>query len=210
MTTRKPRGRPADPDILTPTEWQVVEAVRHGLTNRDIAERRRISLDAVKYHVSNALTKLGLTRRAQLKRWDGTALKSAMHTRHPMETQMTLGPVGQIARGVKDLDAARQWYAEALGLTHLYSFGDMAFFDCGGTRLLLSPSKGDSASILYITVTDIHATQKRLEARGVSFLNAPHMIHRHDNGVEEWMAFFNDNEGRPLALMEQVVSGELS
>ncbi len=203
MTTRKPRGRPADPDILTPTEWQIVEAVRHGLTNRDIAKRRGISLDAVKYHVSNALTKLDLSRRTQLKRWDGTALKSAIHSR-TMETQMTLGPVGQIARTVRDIAAARTWYTEVLGLAHLYSFGDMAFFDCGGTRLLLSPAEDKGQSLLYISCTDIHATQKRLESRGVSFINAPHMIHRHDNGVEEWMAFFNDNEGRPLALMEQV------
>ncbi|EGF93125.1 hypothetical protein ABI_15650 [Asticcacaulis biprosthecium C19] len=52
--------------------------------------------------------------------------------------------------------------------------------------------------------SDIHATQTHLEARGVVFINAPHMIHKHDNGIEEWMAFFNDNEGRPLALMAQV------
>jgi len=30
------------------------------------------------------------------------------------------------------------------------------------------------------------------------------MIFRHANGTEEWMAFFKDPEGRPLALMEQV------
>jgi hypothetical protein len=30
------------------------------------------------------------------------------------------------------------------------------------------------------------------------------MIHRHDDGTEEWMAFFNDNEGRPLAIMTQM------
>jgi methylmalonyl-CoA/ethylmalonyl-CoA epimerase len=30
------------------------------------------------------------------------------------------------------------------------------------------------------------------------------MIHRHADGTEEWMAFFSDPEGRPLALMSQV------
>jgi len=45
------RGRPAHDDLLTPAEWRVVEAVRHGMSNREIAERRRISLDAVKFHV---------------------------------------------------------------------------------------------------------------------------------------------------------------
>ena len=31
----------------------------------------------------------------------------------------------------------------------------------------------------------------------------PHMIHRHEDGTEEWMAFFQDNDGRPLAIMAQ-------
>jgi len=30
------------------------------------------------------------------------------------------------------------------------------------------------------------------------------MIHRHDDGTEEWMAFFKDNDGRPLGIMAQV------
>ena len=30
------------------------------------------------------------------------------------------------------------------------------------------------------------------------------MIHKHDDGTEEWMAFFTDNEGRTLAIMSQV------
>jgi DNA-binding CsgD family transcriptional regulator/catechol 2,3-dioxygenase-like lactoylglutathione lyase family enzyme len=204
MTAQKARGRPADPDILTPAEWQDVDAVRQGLTNRQIARLRNVSIDAVKYHVSNALTKLGLTRRAQLRQWPGTAQRSPIYNRKEKGKKMTFGPVGQIARGVQNIEEARKWYAEVLGLTHLYSFGDMAFFDCGGTRLFLSPTKGEGDSILYISVTDIHETQRRMEARGVVFINAPHMIHRHENGVEEWMAFFSDNDGRPLALMEQV------
>jgi len=30
------------------------------------------------------------------------------------------------------------------------------------------------------------------------------LIHRHESGMEEWMAFFNDPEGHPLAIMAQV------
>jgi hypothetical protein len=41
-------------------------------------------------------------------------------------------------------------------------------------------------------------------ARGVKFTHAPHRIHRHADGTEEWMAFFEDPDGRPLALMSQV------
>ena len=127
-----------------------------------------------------------------------------------MDADVTLGAIGQIARSVKDIEAARRWYGEVLGLTHLYSFGDLAFFDCGGVRLFLSPQKeaAGTDSILYFRVGDIRAAHAALAGRGAEFVNAPHMIHRHDDGTEEWMAFFNDNEGRPLALMAQVKSGE--
>jgi catechol 2,3-dioxygenase-like lactoylglutathione lyase family enzyme len=120
-----------------------------------------------------------------------------------------LGPVGQISRHVKDIAAARHFFGEVLGLPHLYSFGDLAFFDCGGVRLFLSQAEGgaDSESILYFRVTDIRLVHIALAAQGVEFLDAPHMIHRHEDGTEEWMAFFKDNEGRPLAIMSQVRSG---
>ena len=62
MPTRR-RGRPPVDDVLTPAEWRTVHAVQHGLTNRQIAERRGISVDAVKYHVANALEKLCPTAR---------------------------------------------------------------------------------------------------------------------------------------------------
>ena len=71
---RRPRGRPPELDLLTPAEWRVVEAVRHGLTNRQIAERQGVTVDAVKYHVGNALGKLGMRSRVALKRWSGVAL----------------------------------------------------------------------------------------------------------------------------------------
>jgi DNA-binding CsgD family transcriptional regulator/catechol 2,3-dioxygenase-like lactoylglutathione lyase family enzyme len=199
------RGRPAHDDLLTPAEWRVVEAVRHGMSNREIARLRRISLDAVKFHVANALEKLGLKNRAALRRWKGVAKSSALHSKEVGMDDVYVGPVGQIARRVKDIAAARQWYGEVLGLKHLYSFGDLAFFDCGGTRLFLSqsPDKEQSESILYFRVPDIHAAHAALTRRGVEFTHAPHMIHRHEDGTEEWMAFFQDNDGRPLAIMSQ-------
>lgn len=200
------RGRPPGIDVLTPAEWRTVEAVRHGLSNRQIAARRRISLDAVKYHVTNAVQKLGLNSRAELRHWNGIARDSALFTQETrMSEDLKLGPIGQVARRVSDIAAARQWYGEILGLPHLYSFGDLAFYDCGGVRLFLSQGDGAGGdSILYFRVPDIQAAHATLTARGVTFVAAPHMIHRHGDGTEEWMAFFNDNEGRPLAIMAQV------
>src|SRR5438477_4662989 len=117
------RGRPAHDDLLTPAEWRVVEAVRHGMSNREIAERRRTSLDAVKFHVANALQKLGLKNRAALRRWNGVAKSSALHSKEVGMDNVSIGQVGQIARRMRDIAAARQWYGEVLGLKHLYSFG---------------------------------------------------------------------------------------
>lgn len=79
------------------------------------------------------------------------------------------------------------------------------FFDCGGTRLFLNQNSGDLSpdSILYFQVEDILGFQSDLIAKGVEFETAPHMVHKHEDGLEEWMAFFNDPDGRPLALMSQ-------
>ncbi len=119
--------------------------------------------------------------------------------------------IGQIARSVADIEQAERWYRDVLGLTHLYTFDTLAFFDCGGTRLMLSQGEeGESAeSLLYLRVADIESEWRQLQQRGVEFTNAPHMIHRHENGTEEWMAFFEDPEGRPLALMSSVTSDTL-
>lgn len=206
MARNGKRGRPPHPDILTPAEWRVVEAVRHGLTNPAIARRQGVSTDAVKYHVANALQKLGFSSRADLRRWTGVRRDSSLNAKEPVMTQpFTLGPVGQIARTVNDIEEARHWYGETLGLKHLYSFGNLAFFDCGGVRLFLSEGEGDAAeSIIYFRVDDVRSASADMEERGIAFTNAPHMIHRHEDGTEEWMAFFTDNEDRPLAIMSQI------
>jgi DNA-binding CsgD family transcriptional regulator/catechol 2,3-dioxygenase-like lactoylglutathione lyase family enzyme len=206
MPPHKDRGRPAYPDVLTPAEWRVAEAVRHGLTNPAIARRLGVSPDAIKYHVANTLQKLGLTSRAELRQWQGVRRDSHLFAKDPpMDDMPKLGPIGQIARTVKDIAAARHWYGEVLGLEHLYSFGNLAFFDCGGLRLFLSEGDGGPAeSILNFRVEDVRAAHRALSARGIAFINAPHLIHRHGDGSEEWMAMFKDNEDRPLAIMAVV------
>jgi DNA-binding CsgD family transcriptional regulator/catechol 2,3-dioxygenase-like lactoylglutathione lyase family enzyme len=205
MFSRRRRGRPAHDDVLTPAEWRVVHAVRHGMTNREIAQRRGISLDAVKYHVANAVAKLGLANRKALRKWSG-APKDSPLGRQELAMAVKLGPIGQVSRAVRDIKHAVHWYGDVLGLPHLYTFDKLAFFDCGGVRLFLSQQEkpSDGESIVYLRVDDINRAYEELQARGVEFTNAPHMIHRHADGTEEWMAFFKDPEGRPLAIMSQV------
>ena len=195
------RGRPPHDDVLTPMEWTTVEWVRHGLSNRDIAARRGVSIDAVKFHVGNVLGKLGLDNRRQLRRWDGVPGDSALKGRETMAS--SLGPIGQVSRTVSDVAASEAWYRDVLGLPHLFTFGELAFFDCGGTRLYLQQGEVRPESCLYFRVADIHAAHRELADKGAEFVSAPHMIHRHAYGTEEWMAFFNDPDGRTLALMAQ-------
>ncbi len=125
-----------------------------------------------------------------------------------MRQQHILGAIGQISRTVKDIAAATEYYRDKLELPHLYSFGNLAFFNCDGLRLFLSEGEGGAAeSIIYFRVDDIHGAIEALAERGVEVTHAPHMVHRHDKGDEECMAFFKDNEDRPLAIMAQVANG---
>lgn len=207
---KRKRGRPRHADLLTPAEWRTVHAVQHGQSNAEIARRRGVSVDAVKYHVANALAKLGLRNRRELLAWfrapRGSALGDIGTNEEQAMTDTNISRLGQVARSVGDVAASERWYRDVLGLRHLYTFGTLAFFDMGGTRLMLSQQDGGAAkeSILYLRVQDIAATHAGLQARGVKFTHAPHLIHKHGDGTEEWMAFFEDPDGRPLALMSQV------
>jgi DNA-binding CsgD family transcriptional regulator/catechol 2,3-dioxygenase-like lactoylglutathione lyase family enzyme len=204
QTKKRPRGRPRHADLLTPAEWRTVHAAQHGMSNAQIAIRRGISVNAVKFHLANAYTKLGLRDRRGLRAWFRAPRDSALAAATP--TTMRIESVGQIARSVGDIAVAEAWYRDVLGLAHLYTFGALAFFDCGGTRLMLSAENGGAKpeSILYLRVGDIAAAHRGLAARGAKFISSPHMIHRHANGTEEWMAFFEDPDARPLAIMSQV------
>ena len=111
------------------------------------------------------------------------------------------GHISQIARAVENLDRARQFWRDTLGLPELYAFPGLAFYDLGGTRLMLrETSSRGPADILYLSVPDIAAAHADLTTRGVRFSAPPQRIHRHPDGSEEWMAFFKDDEDRDLAL----------
>ena len=181
------------------------------MTNAEISRRLHISLDAVKFHVANAVGKLSLRNRTALKHWSGAPVDGALirkgHTANAAGTPASLGAVGQISRQVRDIPRAVAWFRDVLGLRHLFTFGTLAFFDCDGLRLYLNCAQEGTElhdSVVYFRVADIHAEYERLHQAGVVFRGAPHMIHRHENGMEEWMAFFEDVDGQLLALMAQV------
>ena len=123
------------------------------------------------------------------------------------ENLLHLDRIGQIAINVKDLDRAVAFYRDTLGMRPLFQVPKMAFFDCGGIRLMLSlpekPEFDHPGSILYYRVPDIQQAHAALRGRGVAFEGEPHLIAKlpdHDL----WMAFLRDSEGNLLALMSEV------
>ena len=59
-------------------------------------------------------------------------------------------------------------------------------------------------SIIYFRTGNILEAWEEMQRKGLEFMDAPHLIHTHSDGTEEWMVFFKDLEDRPLALMSQV------
>ena len=115
--------------------------------------------------------------------------------------------LGQIAVPVHDVGRATAFYRDVLGLPFLFAAGQLAFFDCGGVRLMLDkPEKAEfdhPSSILYFAVGDIQAAHRQLVDAGVSIMEGPRVIApmaHHDL----WMSFFRDTEGNVMALMSEV------
>jgi catechol 2,3-dioxygenase-like lactoylglutathione lyase family enzyme len=120
--------------------------------------------------------------------------------------------IGQIAINCIDVARATRFYRDVLGLPLQFEAGGMAFFDCGGTRLMLtrpsSPELDHPGSPLYFRVSDIEQAMQAMQAKGASIRRTPQPTHR-DAHHELWIGWFEDGEGNLLALMEErpVVSG---
>jgi methylmalonyl-CoA/ethylmalonyl-CoA epimerase len=113
--------------------------------------------------------------------------------------------IGQIAIVCRDVARATTFYRDTLGLRFLFTAPPgLAFFDCGGVRLMLSAAEGDASgtSVLYYFVSEIEARQRELSAKGVRFVGEPHMIARMPDH-ELWLAEFRDSENNVMALMEE-------
>ena len=115
--------------------------------------------------------------------------------------------IGQIAINVHDTNRAVEFYRDVLGLKLLFTAGQLAFFDCGGVRLMLSPPSSAEydhpSSILYFKVDDIHAAYARLKSLNVKVESEPQLVAKlpdHDL----WLAGFHDTEGNVMEFMSEV------
>jgi methylmalonyl-CoA/ethylmalonyl-CoA epimerase len=122
-------------------------------------------------------------------------------------SRIAITQIGQIAINVHDVTRAVEFYRDTLGLRLLFTAGNMAFFDCGGVRLMLTlperPEFDHPASILYFKVDDIQAAHARLVQHNAKTENLPHVIARMPDH-DLWLAEFRDSEGNIMALMSEV------
>ncbi|MBM7836930.1 putative enzyme related to lactoylglutathione lyase [Alkalihalobacillus xiaoxiensis] len=116
--------------------------------------------------------------------------------------------INQIGVPVKDMKRAIAFY-QSLHLPLLFSTDTMAFFDCNGTRLLLSLPENEAftfpSSVVYFQVENIRKTYDDYQKVGISFIDEPHLVAKM-GATETWMTFFNDTEGNTHAFMSEVES----
>jgi methylmalonyl-CoA/ethylmalonyl-CoA epimerase len=117
-----------------------------------------------------------------------------------------LDTIAQIALTVRDLAESRAFYEKTLGMKLLFDAGQMVFFQCGSIRLMIGlPEKplAPEGTILYFKVTNIQDTTSSLKAKGVIFIQEPHLVAKMPDH-DLWLAAFKDPTGNVIELMSEV------
>ena len=123
-------------------------------------------------------------------------------------TPFALSQIGQIMIPVADIERATRFYRDTLGMRFLFQAPPrMAFFDCGGVRLLLTGPEAEgtpqAAGLLYYRVSDIQQAAAALADAGVEEFSPPHRVVRMPDH-DLWMAFYYDSERNLFGLMSEV------
>jgi predicted enzyme related to lactoylglutathione lyase len=119
-----------------------------------------------------------------------------------------LSKIGQIAVNAHDIERAVAFYRDKLGMNLLFTAPpNLAFFDCDGIRLMLSPPAKPEfdhpSSIIYFKVDDIQKASQILIGRGVEFDEKPTFV-ANMGSYDLWIAAFRDSEKNLLAMMSEV------
>jgi len=111
---------------------------------------------------------------------------------------------------VKDLDRARQFYEDTLGLKEVDDFGEGFMLKSGDTTLSIYRSEfagTNKATALTFDVDDIDSEVRELRDKGISFehYDMGGLEQRGDIYVGEGMktAWFKDPDGNILSLLEE-------
>jgi extradiol dioxygenase family protein len=117
---------------------------------------------------------------------------------------VTLSKLAQIALSSRDVPKATAFYRDVLGLKLMFEVSGMAFFDAGGTRLMIGPAHHQGAlqnnTYVYFDAGDWYATEDALMKRGLKFEQDAEVVQRAE-GKEHALRFFKDPDGNALAIM---------
>lgn len=125
-----------------------------------------------------------------------------------MSDKTEIHGIGQIAIAVSDIKQAVKFYKDKLGLSLLFEVpSGMAFFECGGIRLMITEQNGDvkdhNTSVIYYRVTDIKSVAISMIERGIAFTREPQMAVKMSDH-ELWIGFLRDPDGNLIGIMEEV------
>lgn len=114
----------------------------------------------------------------------------------------------QVALTCRDLDRARSFYRDTLGLPLMFEAGTMLFFDIGGQRLMVGRAEKADKPIaggthIYFDAPDLPALVPVLAAQGVEFVGKMETLQRTPTH-ELKLQFFKDPDGNEIGLMGMV------
>lgn len=120
---------------------------------------------------------------------------------------LQVSEIGQIAIAVSDVDRARRFYRDVLGLQFLFDAPpNLSFLMCGGVRLMLTTLQGDPAdhktSSIYYKVANLNDADQQLQKVGIAWERTPGFVAKmadHDL----WMGFVRDPDRNLIGLMEE-------
>ena len=125
-----------------------------------------------------------------------------------MNSNIEIEKIGQIAIAISDLKKSVPFYRDILGLELLFEVpSGLAFFNCGGTRLMLTTLQGKeedhNTSAIYYKVSDIHKTTEQLQIKGVTFEREPKLAAKIDDH-DLWIGFIRDPDNNLVGIMAEL------
>jgi catechol 2,3-dioxygenase-like lactoylglutathione lyase family enzyme len=113
----------------------------------------------------------------------------------------------QVGLTCRDLERAKAFYRDTLGLPLLFEVSGMLFFQLEGVRLMIGkemkPGDPIGGSVIYFNAPDMDALGAALEAKGVTF-HGPAQILQQTETHDLKLRAFHDPDGNALALMGMV------
>jgi methylmalonyl-CoA/ethylmalonyl-CoA epimerase len=115
--------------------------------------------------------------------------------------------IGQIAIAVTEIKSAVDFYQNILELDLLFEAPPgLAFFNCGGVRLMLTTPQGEKSdhhtSTIYYKVDDLERAVSTLKSKGIKFIQEPQLTAKMPDH-ELWMGFIRDPDNNLIGIMAE-------